>query len=84
MAPVTRQHELQPGEWALTTEQISTRLISNPLDARQPETTPPPPTTTLGARTVYQEAQAALRPLLSGVQTQEQLDTLVERLGGIR
>jgi hypothetical protein len=32
---------------------------------------------TLGACTVYHEAQAALRPLLANIQTQEQFDVLI-------
>ncbi|KAF8231500.1 hypothetical protein L208DRAFT_1277123 [Tricholoma matsutake] len=35
---------------------------------------------TLGAHTIYHEAQAALHPLLTNVQTQEQLDTLVKHI----
>ena len=51
---------------------------------RTSSTPPVQPTTTLGARTVYHEAQAALRPLLVGVQTQEQLDSLLEKVGDIQ
>lgn len=46
--------------------------------------TPPPPTQTLPARTVFHEAQAALRPLLTGVQTQEQLEGLLDKIGAIQ
>ncbi|KAF8219349.1 hypothetical protein L208DRAFT_1182747, partial [Tricholoma matsutake] len=42
------------------------------------------PTRTLGAHTIYHEAEAALHPLLTNVQTQEQLDTLVEHIGDIQ
>ena len=60
-------------------------LLSNPLDLTHGFTSPAAqPTRTLGARTVYHEAQAALRPLLTNVQTQEQLDTLVEHISDIR
>ncbi|KAF9457960.1 hypothetical protein BDZ94DRAFT_1227071, partial [Collybia nuda] len=41
-------------------------------------------TQTIGSRTVFHEAQAALRPLLNNIQTQEQLDTLINRLDTIR
>jgi hypothetical protein len=59
--------------------------ISNPFNqSHDSRPTPPAPTQTIGSRAVYQEAQAALRPLLAGVQTQEQLDTLVSRLETIR
>lgn len=59
--------------------------FSNPLNQQTcTRTTPPTPTQTVGSRFVFQEAQSALRPLLSGVQTQEQLDTLVDRLDAIR
>jgi hypothetical protein len=37
-------------------------------------------TQTIPARTVFHEAQVAIRPLLSAVQTQEQLDALVDSL----
>ncbi|KLO11147.1 hypothetical protein SCHPADRAFT_795720, partial [Schizopora paradoxa] len=39
-----------------------------------------PPTQTLSSRDVYHEVQAAIRPILSTVQTQEQLSTLLESL----
>ena len=37
-------------------------------------------TQTVPAPTVFHEAQAAIRPLLSAVQTQEQLDALIDSL----
>ncbi|KLO04402.1 hypothetical protein SCHPADRAFT_840630 [Schizopora paradoxa] len=40
----------------------------------------PPPTQTLSSRDVYHEVQAAIRPILSTVQTQEQLSTLLDSL----
>lgn len=71
---------------AVTTHGLPATRIANPLDTRSKDrlNTPTAPTETIGARTVNQEAQAALRPLLAGVQTQEQLDTLVDRLEDLR
>ncbi|KAF8871472.1 hypothetical protein CPB84DRAFT_1692184 [Gymnopilus junonius] len=52
--------------------------MSNPLEkAHQTRNLP---TTTLPAREVLHTAEAALRPLLQGIQTQEQLDTQRERI----
>ncbi|KDR79615.1 hypothetical protein GALMADRAFT_43066, partial [Galerina marginata CBS 339.88] len=41
-------------------------------------------TETVPARTVFHEATAALGPLINGVQTQEQLDTLLADLEELR
>ncbi|KAE9385190.1 hypothetical protein BT96DRAFT_781557, partial [Gymnopus androsaceus JB14] len=43
-----------------------------------------PRTATVPARLAYHEAHAALRPLLAGVQTAEDLDDLVDQLNEIR
>lgn len=64
-------------------------LLSNPLSPSKQskgsvEKTFTSATQTVAARTVFHEAQAAIRPLLSGVQTQEQLDTLVDSLSSQR
>jgi hypothetical protein len=58
---------------------IQATQISNPPE-NGPSQASPPPTATVPARTVLQTAEAALRPLLHGVQTQEQLDDLVQNL----
>ncbi|KAF8225488.1 hypothetical protein L208DRAFT_1217443, partial [Tricholoma matsutake] len=59
--------------------------LSNPLDLTHGFTSPAAqPMRTLGAHTIYHEAEAALHPLLTNVQTQEQLDTLVEHIGDIQ
>ncbi|KDQ29799.1 hypothetical protein PLEOSDRAFT_1039490 [Pleurotus ostreatus PC15] len=42
------------------------------------------PTDTINARTAFHEVQAALRPLLNEVQTQEQLDAVLENVREIR
>lgn len=63
---------------------LSSHLLSNPLESRHTSTPAPLQTQTIGSRTVFHEAQAALRPLLATIQTQEQLDTLVDRLETIR
>lgn len=59
-------------------------LFSNPLSPIKHSKAPTEGfslgTQTVPARTVFHEAQAAIRPLLSAVQTQEQLDALVDSL----
>ncbi|KAJ6597637.1 hypothetical protein DFH09DRAFT_828924, partial [Mycena vulgaris] len=42
--------------------------------------TPPPRTQTLPDRAVFHDVQAAIRPLLAGVQTSEQVDDPVQSL----
>ena len=74
----TTQHHNQP---PLRSENLPGISISNSLNrSHDLHPTPPAPTQTIGSRAVYQEAQVALRPLLAGVQTQEQLYALVSRL----
>ena len=65
---------------------IST-VLSHLLAPQSNRLQPPPcalgapiPTQTIAARTVFHEAQAAIRPLIAGIQTQEQLDTLLDSL----
>ena len=59
--------------------------LSNPLDSSAPHLRPGSlPTKTLNAREVYHEAQEALKPLLNGVITQEDLDDLKEELSELR
>ena len=83
--PVTREHALRLEELPFSMDSSNSHLLSNPLDLTHSFTSPvTQPTTTLGARTVYHEAQAALRPLLTNVQTQEQLDTLIEHISDIQ
>ncbi|KAJ7681855.1 hypothetical protein DFH06DRAFT_907492, partial [Mycena polygramma] len=41
-------------------------------------------TETLGAREVFHEIQSAVRPLMSRVETREQVDDLIRSLDGIR
>lgn len=60
-------------------------MLSNPLETYDRFISKPPvPTQTIGSRTVFHEAQTALRPLLANIQTQEQLDNLVDKLDDIR
>lgn len=60
--------------------------LSNPLE--HPQSTaffqPLSSTETVSARTVYHETQAAIKPLISGVRTQEQLDSLLDHIQIIR
>lgn len=78
--PVTRNHAQRVGEMF---ETIPPHLLSNPLGSVQTTSTPIP-TQTIGSRTVFHGAQMALRPLLNNIQTQEQLDDLMDKLDGIR
>ncbi|KAJ6617075.1 hypothetical protein B0H10DRAFT_1798083 [Mycena sp. CBHHK59/15] len=66
-----------------TARSLAAGSVSNPVAAvpRGPE--PTPPTQTIPQRRVYHELQADLRSMMSGIQTQEQLDDLRERLGQI-
>ncbi|KDR72296.1 hypothetical protein GALMADRAFT_126504 [Galerina marginata CBS 339.88] len=63
--------------------QQTARIHANPLELN-PGTPTPPPTQTLPARTVFHEANAALAPLTNGIQTQEQLDELLDDLNALR
>ncbi|TFK19268.1 hypothetical protein FA15DRAFT_601867 [Coprinopsis marcescibilis] len=68
-----------------TPSNIPTSLLSNPIDRVPTQSETPPPTTrTVGARQVNHEANAALRPLLAGVQTEEELTEIVEELRALR
>ncbi|KAF8239478.1 hypothetical protein L208DRAFT_1236865 [Tricholoma matsutake] len=59
----------------------NSHLLSTPLDLTHSFTSPAAqPTRTLGVHTIYHKAQAALCPFLTNIQTQEQLDTLVEHI----
>ncbi|KAG2017269.1 hypothetical protein CC2G_015301 [Coprinopsis cinerea AmutBmut pab1-1] len=65
---------------------IPSALLSNPLERRTVAqiASPPPPTQTVGARAVNHEAHALLRPILAHVQTQEQLDDVLNDLRNLR
>ena len=58
-----------------------TAVPSNPFQFQHHA---PLPTQTIAARTVFHEAQAAIRPLIAGIQTQEQLDNLLDSFQGIQ
>ena len=55
-------------------------LFANPLECISIGVTPPPSTQTVGACIVNQEATAALRPIIEGVRTQEELDEVLDDL----
>ncbi|KAG6815837.1 hypothetical protein H0H93_008927 [Arthromyces matolae] len=61
-------------------------IEANPLQVsvHRAATVPPNPTQTIPARTVFHEANAALRPLTNGIQTQEQLNDLLQDLEDLR
>ncbi|KAJ7110885.1 hypothetical protein C8R44DRAFT_833352 [Mycena epipterygia] len=62
-----------------TAKALPAASISNPVSALR-ETAPPPPTQTIPQRTVYNTIQAEVRSMINGIQTQEQLDDLRQRL----
>jgi hypothetical protein len=61
-------------------------LQSNPLEKTRSATTHHvhAPTDTVSSRTVFHETQAAIHPLIAGVQMQEQLDSLLHQLQLVR
>ena len=58
-----------------------TAVPSNPFQLQHHA---PLPTQTVAARTVFHEAQAAIQPLIAGIQMQEQLDNLLDSFQGIQ
>lgn len=58
--------------------------LSNPLYIAPGNCDKPPITQTLPAREIFHEAQEALRPLVSSVHTEEELDNLLRRLNDLR
>ncbi|KAJ7447827.1 hypothetical protein FB451DRAFT_1054279 [Mycena latifolia] len=66
-------------------------LIANPISSRQVvlgsrngNATPPPPTQTIPQRAVYSAIQTEVSSMISGIQTREQLDALLERLDQVQ
>lgn len=82
-----REAQFRRPEADLPTSQQTPLVSANPLEPKKvlPSSTPAvPQTQTLPARTVFHEATAALGPLMNGIQTQEQLDTLLADLEELR
>ncbi|KAF7344160.1 SF3b1 domain-containing protein [Mycena venus] len=77
---VCRNRELGAEEFRLPTRTIRSAFASNPIDNTSHETTPPPRTQTVPAREVFHNVQAAIRPLIAGIQTREQVSDLIQRL----
>ncbi|KAJ7306275.1 hypothetical protein DFH08DRAFT_720777 [Mycena albidolilacea] len=75
-----RTHELGPQEFKLPTKTIRSAFASNPLGSTSHDTTPPPRTQTLPARDVFHNVQSGIRPLIAGIQTQEQVTELIQSL----
>ncbi|KAJ7798092.1 hypothetical protein B0H14DRAFT_2530602 [Mycena olivaceomarginata] len=73
--------ELGPQEFRLPTRTIRSAFESNPLVSMSHEATPPPQTQTVPARDVFHNVQAAIRPLIAGIQTREQVADLLDSLG---
>jgi hypothetical protein len=64
---------------------VSSSHISNPLNSSSAQLrNAVPPTQTIGACEVYHETHAALKPLINGVQTKEELDELLQDLDELR
>ncbi|TEB18462.1 hypothetical protein FA13DRAFT_1803470 [Coprinellus micaceus] len=57
---------------------------ANPLQPPMPTQPAPPPTQTLPAREIFHETQAAIRPLVNAVRTQEELDDLLDTIQHVR
>ncbi|KAJ6482216.1 hypothetical protein C8R47DRAFT_982152, partial [Mycena vitilis] len=66
-----------------TAMSLPAALVSNPVSAVPHSATPAPPTTTIGQRVVYTALTAEVRSLMSGIQTQEQLDDIREQLQNV-
>jgi len=71
------RHQDQRDELDFITNESSQPQIPNPLESPSQQ---PRPTDTISAWTVFHETQAALRGLTTYIQTQEQMDDLLERL----
>jgi hypothetical protein len=80
IAAVSRVRGLGPQEFQLPTRTLRSAFASNPLDNTSHETTPPPRTQTIPARDVLHNVQAAIRPLIAGIQTREQVSELIHSL----
>ncbi|KAJ6522750.1 hypothetical protein B0H19DRAFT_1277240 [Mycena capillaripes] len=66
-----------------TATSLPSPLIVNPVSSRAliaRNATPPPPTRTISERAVYAAVTADVRSMITGVQTEEQLNNLLERL----
>ncbi|KAK6977354.1 hypothetical protein R3P38DRAFT_2666811, partial [Favolaschia claudopus] len=83
IAAVCRTHQLQPDEFRFQATVISSAFASNPLDTTSHSATPAPRTQTIPAREVFHNVQTAIRPLLAGVQTAEQVEDLVQSLADL-
>ncbi|KAJ7832354.1 hypothetical protein B0H14DRAFT_2364768 [Mycena olivaceomarginata] len=81
---VCRARELGPQEFRLPARTIRSAFASNPLDSTSHESTPPPATQTVPARDVFHNVQAAIRPLIAGIQTREQVADLIHNLEGLQ
>jgi hypothetical protein len=84
--PTHALHESQ--SYAIPSTLIPTSIsLANPLSdvsASRHGVTPPPANRTLGAREVYGEASAALKEVLVGVETADQLQDLLREMQEIR
>jgi hypothetical protein len=81
---VCRHGEPAPQEFRLPTRTIRSAFASNPIDNTSHDTTPPPRTQTVPARDVFHNVQAAIRPLIAGIQTREQVSDLIQSLGELQ
>jgi hypothetical protein len=82
-----REAQFRRPEADLPTSQQTPLVSANPLEPKKlllASTLAVPQTQTVPARTVFHEATAALGPLMNGIQTQEQLDTLLTDLEELR
>jgi hypothetical protein len=77
-------HEVSVATVSQANPTLIASVPSNPLQLQPWVSTTPVPTQTIAARTVFHEAQAAIRPLIAGIQMQEQLDNLLNSFHGIQ
>ncbi|KAF9539207.1 hypothetical protein CPC08DRAFT_651250 [Agrocybe pediades] len=79
---VTQTHDILPADSPF--KNLHTTVISNPLAVDQVQSPPPPATQTIGSREVFQTVQSSIKPFLSNIQTQEELEHFLSRLADLR
>jgi hypothetical protein len=80
---VTKDKRIFIADLHIHPDLFGTAHISNPIDSTS-RVTPPPPDRTVPACDAYHQVQVALKPLLNGLQTEEQVKELVENLKDLK
>lgn len=84
---VTKTHEVRAQDMRMVTQPIPSILTSDLLKKRSKIQHAPViscPTETLPARQVFHEIQVAIQPLMTHVETREQVEELLRSLNNIR